>query len=216
MTFNANKVATGGSKFTPAAPVEVGTYPARLVQLIDLGVQPRKPYQGQEKDPIQMIWVTYELTNEFMKDESGNDIEDKPRWISESFPFYNLKADRAKSTARYMALDPQVEKGGNWDQLLGCPVSVSVVHNQSGDRTFANIGNTAPVMKGMPVDELKNETVVFSLDEPDLEVFNALPEFLQEKIKGNINYQGSALATLLGGGTVAAPQVEEPAENPFG
>jgi hypothetical protein len=71
-------------------------------------------------------------------------------------------------------------------------------------------------MKGMPVDELKNETVVFSLDEPDLEVFNALPEFLQEKIKGNINYQGSALATLLGGGTVAAPQVEEPAENPFG
>ena len=100
MTFNANKVATGGSKFTPAAPVEVGTYPARLVQLIDLGVQPRKPYQGQEKDPIQMIWVTYELTNEFMKDESGNDIEDKPRWISESFPFYNLRADRAKSTAR--------------------------------------------------------------------------------------------------------------------
>ena len=216
MTFNANKVATGGSKFTPAAPVEVGTYPARLVQLIDLGVQPRKPYQGQEKDPIQMIWVTYELTNEFMKDESGNDIEDKPRWISESFPFYNLKADRAKSTARYMAIDPQVEKGGNWDQLLGCPVAVSVVHNQSGDRTFANIGNTAPVMKGMPVDELKNEAVVFSLDEPDLEVFNALPEFLQEKIKGNINYQGSALATLLGGGTVAAPQVEEPAENPFG
>ena len=207
--LNAKTVSNGGGKTVD--PLEIGTYPIRLAQVIDLGVQPRKPYKGEEKDPIQMLWVTYEVTTEFMKDEDGNDDTERPRWISESFPFYNLSADRAKSTARYLALDPQQACEGNWDQLVGSAGALTVVHNQSGDRTYANVGSVSPIMKGMAVEELKNPSVVFSLDEPDLDVFESLPDFLQEKIKGNVNFEGSKLATLLSGETVA-----ETEENPFG
>ena len=86
MTFKA--ASTASSNFKRPDPVAVGTYPARLVQMIDLGVQTRRPYKGEAKDPIQMIRTTYELTTEFMKNEDGTDDTTKPRWISEDFPLY--------------------------------------------------------------------------------------------------------------------------------
>lgn len=211
MSLNAKKVETGGGK--KAALIEIGTYPVRLAQVIDLGVQTRKPFKGEDKDPIQMLWVTYELTSEFMKDDEGNDDLERPRWISESFPFFNLSADRAKSTARYLALDPSMTCEGNWDQLLGAAGALTVVHNQAGDRTFANVGSVSPIMKGMVVEDLKNPSVVFSLEDPDIEIFNALPDFLQERIKDNINYEGSLLDNRLNGSSSTA---EPPEGNPFG
>jgi len=229
MALNANKVRSSGgkSKFKPQAPVAVGTYPARLVSIIDLGVQARRPWKGEAKDPIAMIRCTYELTTEFMKDEAGKDDETKPRWISEDFPFYGLSADRAKSTQRYLALDPQQAAGGDWAELLGAPVALTVVHNPKKDDStivYANIGATSPIMKGMDVAELVNDPQLFDFDEPDMDVFNGLPDFLKDKIKGATNFQGSALGALLGGGVVHEPIVNtdevtrtgDEAVNPYG
>jgi hypothetical protein len=106
MGFKSKEAKGGGSNLPKQDPVAAGTYPGRLVQLIDLGVQKQPDYKGEPKDPIQMIHTTYELSDEFCKNEEGEDETDKPRWFSESFPFYNLDADRAKSTKRYLALDP--------------------------------------------------------------------------------------------------------------
>ena len=88
MTFKA--ASTASSNFKRPDPVAVGTYPARLVQVIDLGVQPRRPYKGEPKEPIHMVRTTYELTTEFMKNEDGTDDVTRPRWISEDFAFYPL------------------------------------------------------------------------------------------------------------------------------
>lgn len=221
MALNANKVRSSGgkSKFKPQAPVAVGTYPARLVSIIDLGVQARRPWKGEAKDPIAMIRCTYELTTEFMKDEAGKDDETKPRWISEDFPFYGLSADRAKSTQRYLALDPQQAAGGDWAELLGAPVALTVVHNPKKDDStvvYANIGATSPIMKGMDVAELVNDPQLFDFDEPDMDVFNGLPDFLKDKIKGATNFQGSALGALLGGGVVHEPAVNTDEVTPTG
>ena len=82
MTLKANEVPSNGTR---QEPIEPGSYPARLVQVIDLGLQPQE-YLGEEKAPKIEITTTYELSDEFMKDEEGNDIEDKPRWVSETFP----------------------------------------------------------------------------------------------------------------------------------
>lgn len=218
MSLNAAKASTGGGNRPD--PVAVGTYPARLVQVVDLGVQPRRPYKGEAKDPIQMIRCTYELTTEFMKDENGADDVTRPRWISEDFPFYSLGADRAKSTQRYLALDPTTHMEGDWEMMVGLPVALTIVHNPKRDDpsiVYANIGSTSPIMKGMEVAPLVNDQTVFSLDNPDAEVFNSFPDFLQEKIKGNINFEGSLLeATLTGGAVAAQPAVQEPAVNPYG
>lgn len=222
MSFNANeqKGTGGGGVQQPVIPV--ANYPARLVQLIDLGLQAQKPFKGKDKPPINMIRTTYELVTEFCVDEDGNPEVDRPRWIGEEFPFYNLEAEKAKSTQRYNGLDPAGEAEGDWSKLIGAPCTLTVVHNKNGDKTYANIGSVAPPMKGFDVPELVNEPLVWSLDDPDIEVFNKFPEFLQDKIKSNLNYKGSKLEALLEGkeyeasDNAASEGGEAEEENPYG
>src|SRR3546814_6949836 len=53
--LNAKNAAGAARNYEP---LPAGTYPARLVQVVDLGLQPQRPYQGQEKSPAQEIMQT--------------------------------------------------------------------------------------------------------------------------------------------------------------
>lgn len=223
MALNAKKVPTGNSsKFKKQDPVEPGTYPARLVQIIDLGIQPQRPYKGAEKPPCQTIQLTWELVDEFMTDEDGNELEDKPRWVSETMPFRNLNSDLAKSTKRYKALDPKEEFEGDFSQLLGLPANVllTTYEVKNGPNAGSENNSVDNVTAMRPRDaaktpELVNEPKIFVLDEPDLEVLLSLPDFLQEKIKANLEYSGSALeAALEGDSGKAQGKAKKPAEQP--
>jgi len=132
MSLNANNVKpTKSDKFKPAPPLDAGTYPARLVQVLLTGIQPGGSYKGEVKPDKLELRVTYEILDEFLKDEEGNDILDKPRWISEAFPFFSLKADLATSTKRYFAIDPDNKTGGDWATLVGSPCVVTIIQNPS-------------------------------------------------------------------------------------
>jgi hypothetical protein len=213
MSLNLSAVtAKKDSKFPPQKNIVPATYPARFVQIIDFGLQPQKPFAGKDKAPAHEIGLTYELVDEFMKDEDGKDIVDKPRWVSETLPVYGLNADKAKSTMRYLAIDPEQKYNGDFAQLLGAPCLVTIVNNKSGDKIYDNV---AAISNMRPRDaancpELKNPARLFSLDDPDLEVFNSFPKWIQDKIKGNLNYKGSLLEKRLGG----APKEEQPKEAP--
>jgi hypothetical protein len=211
MSLNARKIKTtsigGGSKQDPIA---VGAYPARVVQVLDLGLQAQRPYQGKEKPPVHEIMLTYELTDEFCLDDDGNEDAEKPRWISENFPLYSLEADLAKSTKRYFSLDPDEVHGGDFTALIDTPCMVTVTQREHADKIYNNVGS----ISGMrPKDaarcpELVNPPKVFLLDEPDLTIFGSLPQWMQDKIKGNLEYAGSALDTALAGGS-AKPEAKE-------
>ncbi len=212
----ALKAPKGNDKsFTPQENLEPGTYKARLVQLIDLGLQPQRPFQGQEKKPAYEIMLTYELVDEFMKDEKGEDIEDKPRWISESFALHSLSNDRAKSTKRYEAFDKEHVFDGDFTKCVGQPVLVTIVNNKVGDKVYDNVANLAAMRAKDAANcpELVNGTKVFDLSSPDMEVFNALPQWLQDKIKGNLEFNGSALAKKLGVSNKDKPKEEEPEDD---
>lgn len=210
MALNAKKVKPVSNK--PKQPnLENGTYPARLVQLIDLGVQAQRPYQGKDKPPAHIIYTTYEFCDEFMVDENGEPDEEKPRWLSEDFPFYSLDQDRAKSTQRYNALDPSGTHDGEWPELLGSPVMVTVGDYTGGDGVVRNKVLSTSAVRAKQVatlPELKNEPKVFLLDEPNMEVFQSLPQWLQDKIKANLNYQGSVLQKALEGKPAASKKAE--------
>lgn len=208
MALNASKVPMTVSKERVEQPnLEPGLYPARLVQIIDLGLQPQRPYMGQPKPPANEIMLTYELVDSFMIDKDGKELEDKPRWVSETIPLLNLKADKAKSTQRYMALDPTVADGGDFVKQIGKPVNVNIVNNKGKDgKVYDNVSAIAPMRPrdAKRTPELVNPSKVFVLDDPDLEVFNSLPEWLRDKIKENLNYEGSAFQKLVG----SAPKPE--------
>ena len=224
MALNAKNIKAPKGNRIAQPTLEPDVYPGRVVQVLDLGVQPQKPYQGQDKPPCHEIMLTYELAEEFMKDENGDDLEDKPRWISETLPFYGLQADKSKSTKRYASFDPNGDFDGDFAKCVGTPVNITIVNNAVGDKIYENVGNVAGMSakKAANLPELVNKPKVFDLDNPDLEVFNALPEWLREKIKSNLTYNGSALQQKLGKGAAKAedkpakaakPPVEEEEED---
>lgn len=199
MTLKTNEVPSSGKA---PDPIEPGTYPGRLVQVIDLGLQPQT-YNNETKEPKIEIMTTYELSDEFMKDENGDDVEDKPRWVNESFTLNSLNSDRAKSTARYYALDPDAKFDGDWSKLLGTPASITIVQNagkgKNKGRVYNNISSvsTMRARDAQRLPELKNEAKFFDQDDPDVEVFLSFPTFIQDKIKAGLNFDGSKLDDLL-------------------
>lgn len=209
MGLNAKKVQGNNNNNRVEQPIlEAGVYPARLVQLIDLGLQAQRPYQGKDKPPAQEIMLTYELVDAFMVDAEGNEVEDKPRWVSETLPFYGLIADKAKSTQRYNALDPTGQYDGDFSRAIDTPINVTLVNNIIGDKTYTNVANIAAMRPRDAANcpPLVNDTKLFDLDAPNLDVFNSLPEWLQTKIKTNLKYNGSPLEALLTGKAADKPK----------
>lgn len=204
------------SNRVPQPNIEPGVYPGRVVQIIDLGLQPQRAYAGKEKPPANEVMFTYELVDEFMKDEDGNDVENKPRWLSEQLPWYGLFADKAKSTQRYLALDPNEDLEGDLSKLIEMPCNITVVNNKAGDKVYDNVANIAAMR---PKDAancpgLQNPTAVFDLDTPDMGVFNRLPKWIQDKIVGNLNFKGSALEAAIGRGEGAKPEAKKEEAKP--
>lgn len=192
MALNARKVKNNSG---PKAPlVDEGAYPARLQGVVDCGLQPQE-FKGESKAPKNEIWTTYELSDEFMPGEDGEPNEEKPRWFSEFIPLNNLDSDLARSTKRYYALDPNEEEEGDWAELVTRPVMVTLVKNGE----YNNIANTSAMRpkEAAKLPALVNPSRIFSMDEPDIEVFLTLPNFVQDKIKNGLEFEGSKLDKLL-------------------
>lgn len=218
MGLNAKQApSAGGNRQDNFEP---GTYPARIVRIIDMGLQAQNPWKGKDKPPANMMSVTYEFLDEFCKDEDGEEMEDKPRWLSEDFVLYNLDVEMAKSTKRYLALDPTDQYDGSWPALLDTPCMVTVVNK---DGTGGNVGkvydNVASVAamrakQAATAPPLVNPTVLFLMDEPDMEVFDSLSEYIQEKLTSNLEFAGSPLSIALGSEGEAKASEPEAAGEP--
>lgn len=216
MALNAKKIPMGGGKKGPQQePIDPGSYPCRVVQILDLGLQEQRPYKGEPKPPAQEIMITYEFQDEFCLDDEGEEIEDKPRWLSETIPLRNLEADLATSTKRYRVLDPDDIHDGDFTMLINTPCVVSVVQNAGKGKNAGNIYNNISGVTAMrPKDaknavELVNPSKVLNLGEPDMAMFFSLPQWLQDKIKGNLEYAGSDLEDLVEEGPPAVEDKEE-------
>lgn len=200
--FNATKIQVKSSG-PSQTPLEAGNYPGRLVWLILAGVQEQRPYQGKEKDPMLEIILGYEFLDEFCVDEDGTLDETKPRFLSETMPFHNLKADKARSTKRYNSIDPQGHAAGDWEQLVPSLVNLTVTQKPSSKDKSKIYNNIAEVSKMRSKDAARYDgegvldTRIFNLYEPDIEVFRLLPEWVQTKIKGAVDYSDSPLKGIL-------------------
>lgn len=203
MPLNTNKVPNTGSNRVKQEPLDPGTYPVRLVQILDLGLQKQMAWEGEdEKPPKYEIMLTYECLDEFIKDEEGNEVEDKPRWLHEEFAVHSLDSDLAKSTQRYFAFDPDNEKNGDFAALIGLPAMATVVQKKSKKGTVYNNIKSVSAMRSKEAakaPELVNPPKVFDMENPDMTIFKSLPTFIQDKMKENLEYAGSALESLLEG-----------------
>ena len=190
------------SNFKRPDPLDTGSYPGRVVRVYDLGLQPQRTFPGNPpKGPAHEIHVTYELADEFLKNDAGEDLVDKPRWVSESFVLHPLSSDLATSTKRMKAIDVDDELDGDWTEALSRPIMINIVQNAKGDKIYENVQSLSPMRKkdADKLDPLVNEAKFFDLQAPDLELYNSLPKWLQEKIASNLEFAGSPLEKLLKG-----------------
>lgn len=211
MGLNAN---TAGPARAQQPVLKPKQYPARVVAIVDLGLQPQKPFKGVPKPNINKMRLTYELSSQFMPDEDGNDDLTKPMWMSETIPLHNIATKNATSTLRMQAIDADGVTGNDFIQLAGMPCQVGVVNNEKDGTTYNNIGAVGgPIdVEGYVQPELVNPVQVFVLDAPDMEQFNAFPGWLQDEIKANLEYSGSPLQKALGEETVLIKSDEAPAK----
>lgn len=199
MTLDASKVKGGKTWVTEV--LEPGPYAARLVSVVDMGIQPQQPYQGEEKEPAAEIRIVYELSDEFLKDEDGKDMPEKPLWQDERIAMYPLSSEKAKSTMRYLALDPEMKHKGNWADLLGSPVMLNITQykTKKGDlRNKIKDTNRMTTKQAAKAPELVNEPFFLDLDNPDMKAWERLPEWNRDLIRKALNFNDTKLADLVG------------------
>ena len=197
--------------------LEPGMYPAYLVQVIGLGLQEQRAFQGKEKPPKQKVRFVYELIDAFMVDEDGNETED-PRMRGEELPLNSLEIENANSTKRYLAIDPQMEADGDWAALVGKPIMVNLTKTRgkgaNADKFYNNIAGTATPRSGdvKRWPEPKCDLVVFDFYEPDVEVLMSQPDWIQKRVKESLDFAGSSLEQAIADYVPKAPEGDDSPE----
>ena len=113
----------------------------------------------------------------------------------------------AKSTKRYKAIDPDLKFDGDFVELVSEPCMVTVTatpgKGKHEGKVFNNVASVATMRakEARKAADLINPPKTFLLDEPDLEILGSLPDWLQDKIKANLEFKGSALEAALSGDT---------------
>lgn len=182
MTLELNKMTSGKTK---APRIDEGTYMARIASIIDLGIQPQTDWQtGEATDPKPRALFTWELPTETIEitNEDG-DVEDKPRWMSKEYTLSNYEMSNL-----YKLMVALGRKSiDRLDELLDTECMVTIGSTINGN---AKIVAVVPSPKGMPIPALANEAKFFDFDSPSEELFITQPDWIKEKIKDAVNYDG--------------------------
>jgi hypothetical protein len=186
---NANK--TQKNSPTPEAGMQLGI----ITQVVGLGLQPQRPFQGQEKPPARMVRITYELPND--THDFGGEL--KPLVLAEEMPFSGN--EKSKLYRRVTGIDPALAQSkGDLAWFVGKPVMVNIVHKagagKNTGRVFANIQTVTPVPRGYPVPQASfNPAFIYDPYNHDEELFQKLPDFLKTTILSRLDGGNNAATT---------------------
>lgn len=177
MSLNYAK-ASGSSK--PRVRVADGVYPARVVRVIDLGVQVQTDWKtGEPKtwdDGNVMrkpeVWIDFEFPTETIEVEG----EKRPLWQGKRYIVSNH--EKSGMFALLLACGKDPARGSVAD-LLGEALQIQIGTTSGGN---AKITGVSALMSGFEVPPLQNPTLLFDMDDYDEDVYETLPTFLQEMI----------------------------------
>lgn len=160
-----------------------GVFLARCYKMVDVGTQTETGQFGtKENRKIYLYW-------ELLQDDDGEDVrmEDGKSPFS-IFNSYKLsmhpKSNLRKHLDSWRGKKFTEEEAADFDltKLLGAFCKLQITHSTSkdGQKTYANIEAIMTTKKKL---DGVNEISSFSIENPDMDVFNDLPEWLQAKIE---------------------------------
>jgi hypothetical protein len=172
---------SGGNDFTPPPQ---GTHPAVCCAVIDLGTQ----YSEKWKKQSRKVLLGWELDC----DERG-DGEPHVAWRRYTTSLH-AKAGLRSMLEAWRGRNFTAEELAGFDlrNILGKGCIVTVTHNERDGVTYANVASVGALPKKMAVPTLRTKPILFDVDAPDMEVFAAFREKLQEVIKASAEWKERA------------------------
>jgi len=162
-----------------------GTHTARCYMVVDLGNQ-KTTYQGQDKVQHKVL-IGFELPGELMSD--GRPFAVSARYTLSLSEKANLRS--VLESWRGRGFTEEECNGFDITKLLGQPCMLTVVHNKSGEKTYANISSIAKLHKDITCPAQVNNSVEFSFEDFDEDKLSALPEWIQKIIRQSLDYPGN-------------------------
>jgi hypothetical protein len=177
--------ASSSSNFVP---VPSGTHLARCYRIIDLGTQ-KSEYQGEIKYQPK-IMIQFEVHGEDAEGQPIATNKGEPMSISKNYTLsLHEKAGLRKDLQSWRGKEftDQELKGFELKNLLGAWCMINVVRRAGRDgKDYTNIEGIMPVpapIKKMGLPDGVTDTKIFSLREPDMELFKTFSDNMQFKIR---------------------------------
>lgn len=172
----------GGGDFKP---VPAGTHRAICTLIADMGIQPSARFK-----PSRKVYIRWEIPDETTtwRDKNGTE-HTGPMVIGKQYTASlsekaNLRKDLESWRGRFFTESEL--KTFDLKAILGKPCMLSVAHNVQQNKTYANVIVVASMPKGMEKPSTKSPLVAYDIDDHDPQVFDTLPGWLQEAIKGRV------------------------------
>lgn len=169
--------------------VSPGSHLARCYRIIDLGTQ-RSEYMGKEKY-LQKVMIQFEVHSEDDKGKPMLTQDGRPLSIAKSYTCTLAeKSTLRKDLQMWRGRDFTAEelRGFELKNVLGAWAMLTVTLTESNGKTYTNIAAINPVHKAIKDAGLPkgvNETKIFSIEEPDMELFDSFSENLKNKISSS-------------------------------
>jgi hypothetical protein len=190
-----------------------GLQVARCYSMLEIGTV-SETWEGQSKNQ-KKVRLTFELPNELrvFKPENG----EQPMSISKTFTqTMHEKGGLRKFLEQWRGKAFTEDEAKRFDvsKLLGAPCTLTIVHTEKDGKTFSNISSIAPVMKNMSCPDQINPNKILSYDAFDWDIYNSLPEFLQNQMAATPEYGRLQAAMAAQNRNVATAQPMKPQELP--
>jgi len=170
-------------------PVPAGSHLGRCWRIIDLGSQ-KVEYMGETKVQ-RKIMIGWELFGETDDGTPLKTDDGKPMSI---FKQYTLSWSENANLRK----DLQAWRGKPWTDaeanrfdlktVLGAFCMLNVIVTSKNGKTYSNVGGISPVpamMKSAGLPNGVNKTQLFTIADPDMDVFDNLSNHIKQKIEGS-------------------------------
>lgn len=172
-------------------PCPTGTHVAICTGLVDLGLQVNKfDTTKSPKGKVAIFWTLPDVLR-----EDGNPFvmrEVYTATLNKNKQGVPSKLRASLDAWRGVPFTEEDLKGFDLCNILCKPCMLSVVHSEKKEGgVYANINSVLAMMKNMEVPQLPEATLIlhFDTENPQLEAFNALPEWIQGMIRQSVEWE---------------------------
>lgn len=175
----------GGGDFVPAPE---GTHVARCVQVIDLGTQTSSYYKNDDGSPqkSKKVLIGWEIPGEL--NDKGEPFLVWHRYTQSLHEKANLRIHLQSWRGRKFTDDEL--KGFLLSNILDKPCLLNIVHNDSGDKTFANVSAVMALPKGQECPDRVHKLIDFDINNFDRDLFEEFSDNLKKTINNSDERKG--------------------------